>query len=113
MTKGVLFDLVQRTKTAVQKMDNLNFRRMQKMLMKGSHNETSDHPDGLTKGKGATAAGSSTENVADSSPGSPVDEPPSGGLMAQPVNGSGEESDSGESSISEFSQMEVGMKVVL
>jgi serine/threonine protein kinase len=100
-TKGVLFDLVQRTKKTVEEMDNLTYRRMRKMLMKGSHEGTPDHTDGSMNAVAAMTDAGSTENVADSASGSPVEDVPS---ISTPH---ASESDSEESSNSEFSHSEV------
>ena len=74
--------------------------------MKGSHEGTPDHPDGPTNTVEVMANAGSTENIADSASGSPVDDGPSGSTP----HASGEESDSEESSNSEFSHTEVSVK---
>lgn len=45
----VLIDLIQRTKAAVRELDNLNYRKMKKILMKDGETESTVDPDGANK----------------------------------------------------------------
>eukprot|EP00118_Oscarella_pearsei_P007951 m.40024 g.40024 ORF g.40024 m.40024 type:complete len:935 (+) comp32879_c0_seq3:2547-5351(+) len=115
MIKNVVFDLIQRTRKAVLEMDNLNYRRMKKMLMKGGMEEGEDHADGGSQAnagkpavQGARAGAGEDGGSGGGGGGSPSDSNsvngPQGEVASQSgasaLDVSGEDSDSAESSVS-------------